>query len=56
MPGKQLLETLEINAQMFKPHYTGILLLAGDLKPMFLAFIGGATGLGGKQYKIKPIK
>lgn len=53
MPGKQLLETFEINAQMFKPHYTGILLLAGDPKPMFLAFIGGATGLGGKTVQNK---
>lgn len=39
-----------------KPYHTGILLLAGEPKPMHLAVMGGAAGLGENATKIEPVK
>lgn len=39
----------------FKPYHTGIPLLAGEPKPMHLAFMGGAAGLGKNSTKIDPL-
>lgn len=54
MLGRQsLLTSCEINTQICQPHETGFLLLAGELKSMFLVFICGVRGLGEKQHKNK---
>lgn len=39
-----------------KLYHTGIPLLAGELKPMHLAIMGGAAGLGENGTKIEPVK
>lgn len=52
MLGRNLfLTSCEINNAEFKPYKTDIKLLAGELKPMFLAIMGGVRGLGERQHK-----
>lgn len=43
----------KINTRIFKPHKMDIRLLAGELKPASLAFVGGTTDLGEEQHKNK---